>query len=404
MKDNSLKFYLFEEHINTLKEIYPDYNHNFSKQFENYLKFSKFLKMVDKFLKSYFKLLKIFKFKEGRNFILFYDQLFKYSSILHETSKNNNIALFGTWFNPFFYSLRHNIPYYPIHEFHTDLYDAFYQDDNEKIKKSVLNLKNTFKSLNPDMIVLNHDHYPETRAVVMVAKELGIPTIEIQHGIYQKNTSLITGKYVDYVFVWGNYFRELYKSKGFQNKFKVLGYPYDLLHSKTSCKNMIVYYYGQPYEKYYYAFLDNKINTILFLNDICIYLGFKFIYRPHPSEDSHFLKSKMQDVNINAEETLEDSLSNGTIFISFNSTALIEAAIRSKICVQLNNFDIETDNFEELGICKTVNSLYEIKKFLEKIKNSDEITDFYQPMEQNYIEIPSPNPGKKFLEIIGKII
>lgn len=404
MKDDDLKFYLFEEHIKTLKNIYPGYNYKLSKNTENFLRLSVLIKLLSKFLRFYFNILKLFKFKKKRKLILFHDQLVKYTSILNETDKKENIIIFGNWLSPFIYSLKNNIPYYPLHDVFIDLYNSYQSEDFKLMKKSIINLKRKLKILDPDLIVLNHDHYPETRAIILVANELNIPTVEIQHGIYQKSIPIITGNYVDYVFVWGDYFRKLYGLHDGNKQVQVLGYPYTLKNDRPSHKIGKVYYYGQPYENYYSEVMKVKIETVNFLKDLCDLLGLQFIYRPHQGENLSLLKSKLPSVMFKSSETLTDSIKNGDIFISFNSTALIEAAIHSKVSIQLKNLNIETDNFEELGICKTLNNLEEIDEFLKIITTVDDLKIFYKPIDPNYIEIPDPNPGVKFYEMINDLL
>ncbi len=48
------------------------------------------------------------------------------------------------------------------------------------------------------------------------------------------------------------------------------------------------------------------------------------------------------------------------------STALIEAALKSKICVQLKVFNIPTDDFEKSDICRSFTSLSEFDQFFKR--------------------------------------
>ena len=90
--------------------------------------------------------------------------------------------------------------------------------------------------------------------------------------------------------------------------------------------------------------------------------------------------------------------------MSFNSTALIEAALKSKICVQLKVFNIPTDDFEKLDICRSFTSLSEFDQFLKDLDSADDLERFYSQVSSDYIEIPSINPGNKFIELIKDII
>jgi len=104
-------------------------------------------------------------------------------------------------------------------------------------------------------------------------------------------------------------------------------------------------------------------------------------------------------------ETLEESSRRGDIFISFNSTALVEAALRGKLCVQLKNYPVLTDDFEKLGICpRSSDTLEDLESYLREIARAQDLEQFYKPVSSDYIEIPKPNLGEKFLELIQEII
>ena len=129
------------------------------------------------------------------------------------------------------------------------------------------------------------------------------------------------------------------------------------------------------------------------------------MYRTHLNEDLDLLKSNFPEVKFcPKDEKLGDTIKNNDIFISFNSTALTEAALNSKICVQLINYSIPTDDFEKLGICRSFTTLSELKEFLKELKTLDDVKRLYSPIDSGYIEIPSPNPGEKFVDLIKEIL
>jgi hypothetical protein len=133
-------------------------------------------------------------------------------------------------------------------------------------------------------------------------------------------------------------------------------------------------------------------------------LGLKFVYRPHPGDDRNLLKSKRPEVKfVSGSEKLEYSFREGDIFISFNSTSLIEAAMRSKICLQLMNYPLQSDNFENLGIVtKSFENIKDLEQYLVIISRSKKLGDFQTKFNNTYIDI-SHNPGNRFLEILGDL-
>lgn len=289
--------------------------------------------------------------------------------------------------------------------------------DNKKLSSLINQLNNNMEKIkrvllkySPDAIVLRTDSFPIDRAVILVAKELGIPTINLQDGIYQSQLPLIHGRAADYVFVWGEYFKHLYSKQKIRpsKTMKILGYPYKLksLPQRHKKQKLTVYYLGQAYEVCNKDFLEIKVNTVNTLNNICKNYGFEFIYRPHPGDPRELLQRKLPNVKFAPKnETLDDSFQKGDIFISFNSTALVEAALHGRLCIQLKDYPVPTDDFEKLGICpKSFDTVEDLESYLKEIAKVKDLEQFYKPVNPEYIEIPKPNPGAKFLELIRDII
>lgn len=330
-----------------------------------------------------------------------YDHLFKY--ITHDLIISKLQPSFSFYLKLFFTS---NLYYNPVYACLNDLFSGIVNNNENLLQQGMDQLKTSFDNMNPDLIVLNDDVFPSHRAIVLVAQELGIPTVEIQHGIYMSD--LPTGREADYVFVWGEYFKDLYVNNKIKksNQVKVLGYPYIIQNCDNNYREKKrVTYLGQSFELYDESLLSSKLETIIKLQEICNKLNFDFVYRPHPVDDLNLLKSKLKNVNFTPHgETWQKSLEKGDIFISFNSTALVEASLHSKLSIQLKSYDMSTDDFEKLGACsKSVETFEELEIYLEKIRN-DEVSSWRTSVKDSYIEIPSPNPETRFLELIQDII
>ncbi len=401
-----LRWYLFEETIqmysgngrtNYEKHRYKDLNRFLSDYY--------IIRSVGMASKTIYRISRIFNKKE--NDILVHDLLCRYPSIIRQLELNYNPILFGINIKPFYKSLGRKINYYPLYDVYKDLYKGVLNYDDDLLMDSFHKLESVVKKINPKLIILNHDFTTDVKLMVLVASELGVPTVEIQHGIYSGKDRILSGNNVDYVFVWGKHFQDLYlNSKNHEKRqIQILGYPYSVGLDKCDDYNKRVVYLGQPLELYGDLYLERKKKIIGELKSICDDLGFKFVYRKHLSEDLHWLKANLADVNFTLEgETLVETIKNNDIFISFNSTALIESALNSKMSLQLINYDIPTDDFEKLGICRSFTSLTDLKEFLKKFKTSDDVKRYYSPVDSNYIEIPSASPGERFIELIKEIL
>jgi hypothetical protein len=139
--------------------------------------------------------------------------------------------------------------------------------------------------------------YSKTRyAINTVAKSMGIPTIELQHGVMGSNNisynylyRLPVNVFPDYVFLYGKHWRDLTRLPLSSENIKVVGWPF--LEDKTQMKAI------NPKKG------DKK--TILFisqgtigkeLSKVAIELGqligdsYRIIYKLHPGEHGHWKK------------------------------------------------------------------------------------------------------------------
>lgn len=265
------------------------------------------------------------------------------------------------------------------------------------------------KRINPDYIVLWGDALPIERAIVLAAKILGITTLEIQHGIYKSSANFETGRVADYLLVWGEFYKDLYVEKVVRNpdEVLVLGYPFLIEKDKEIKKKNSQYavcYFGEDYETYNNDLLGIEVKAVKKIAEICSKAGLLFIYRPHPKQKVDILQKRMPEiVFVPQKEKMKYTFKRAQVYISFSSTALIEATMQGKITLQLTDFPIRLDNFENLGICsKSFKTIDELRYYLVKIANSRDLSAPKSQFNNHYIETRY-QPGKRFLEIIEEI-
>ncbi len=333
----------------------------------------------------------------------------KHAAIIRQSSKDNQVFLLQNGIRVTALMTDPHIYNCQSHDIYYDLYTGIVGHDDRRLEQAVEGMRQLIGKYRPDVIVLNDDALPENRLVVLVARELGIPTVEIQHGIYQSNCIWPTGLHVDYVFVWGQYFADNYVRRGIRtaDKIKVLGYPFELPPSGTGAKKerLLLVYFGGDFEKYVPGQLQTKLDTVRGLKAICESAGLAFAYRPHPGDDRENLSSLMPEVTFtSAGETLQESIDRGDIFVSFNSTALLEAALQEKLIVQLLSYKLPTDDFQLLGICpRAFTTLEEMEPYLKEIAKSGDTSRFRAPVKNSYIDMPKSGPGVRFLELVNEI-
>ncbi len=400
----NLRWFLFEENIDLhVNNGLINYEGRVLSHMEKFISYYPFLRLFGIKSQLFYSLSQLFS-KEKSN-ILVHDYLWKYPSIVKQLKLNYNTIFFGLNIKPFIFSCHKNV-HYPLYNVYNSMYNGIIKPKPDLLEDSYLNLKKVLKRINPKFILLDFDHFPETRLMTLVAKDLEIPTIEIQHGIYSKG-KLFSGYYVDYVFVWGEYFKNLYLESKIKEdqKICILGYPYDIHVQENMKYDKKIVFLGQPFELYGDSFLEQKIDVVKNLDGLCRGNGFEFVYKPHRMEDLDLLKRELPHVEFYSKtEKIKDTIKKNDIFISFNSTALIEAALNSRICLQLNIFNLNTDDFEKIGICRSFTNLSEFDDFLKDVSSADDLKRFYYPVNSNFIEIPLPNPGEKLVDIIKHIL
>ena len=126
----------------------------------------------------------------------------------------------------------------------------------------------------------------------------------------------------------------------------------------------------------------------------------------HPHSPQVLLDKVLPHIECNPlDQTMENAINDGDIFISFNSTALIEAALQGKKCFQLMNLPVESDHFEELGICKTFLDLNELNVYFTNLFKSDKnkILGKGNSINDKYIKTFKCGPGKRFANLIQEI-
>ena len=299
--------------------------------------------------------------------------------------------------------------YFPVNEEVSLIDDYFLAGDESRLRDLVSQLTLRLEKLAPRCVVLAGDFLPIDRAMVRAAKNNGIPSIIIQHGTFQSAEVFPEGKYADHILVWGQFFKEMYMTKTgkLAGAVHILGYPHPIKpeNYRDSKKRIAVYYLGQNFEKYDKSLLAIKLETLKDLNKVCQRLDMEFIYRPHPGDDIKLLRAGLPEIRFSPEnETLSEGIEKGDVFISFNSTALIGAGIRSKITLQLFNYPVTSDNYEKIGACsRTFDNIGQVENYLETISKNPQSIDKEKRGVSRYYAESGLYPEQRFLKILKDI-
>ena len=382
---------------------------NFSKASLVYKKYGIILKFIDRTYNMMLSLISFGLSKKKEKILFFMGS--KYSSLILGAKQKYDVEMIVGGKKDRIFAMRHLIKYDSYSDLNHLIFNYLSKKDESYLNILVNYVLKRIEKSKPKYIVLWNDCLPMVRAIIMSAKSFGVATLVFQHGIFDE-FSLESGKVADYVLVWGNYFRDIAINKNLrkiEDTF-ILGYPF-FINKKESEKNRDkrkkcynVYYLGQNFEEQNEKFIDIKIKTVKNIGEICKKLGMKFVYRSHPGDNVSALKGKLPGICFtHKKEKINDSISQGDIFISFNSTALIEAKMRSKISLQLMNYPIELDNLEHLGVCdKSFKIESELEDYLGKISKAQSLDEFKKNFNNEYIETRY-NLGNRFAQILEEI-
>lgn len=207
-----------------------------------------------------------------------------------------------------------------------------------------------FKKTDPKFLIVSNDSLFIERFLIYCAREAGIKTICIQHGIFQStsNPIIFDGKYADYMYVWSKQQKDILHRAGVPvEKLSVLGYPYEIVTSKNDVSiydNFKICILGQPWERYDVKLGEKKKQ--IFNKLVSQLAGVDIMYKPHPGEiDVDFFPDNIGIFTGN----LSDAVQEYDCFLSLTSTALMEVSLCKKIAIQIYDADFNCDRFEDIG-------------------------------------------------------
>ena len=277
-------------------------------------------------------------------------------------------------------------------------------DDAEEILETVVaDITAALASLRPRALLLENDSLFLERAFILAARRLGIRSVTIQDGIFQKSAPphVLHGHFTDTMLVWGEFFKQMYIDKNVlpEERVHVLGYPYPVEPQTHRLEGApTVCFLGQPWESIDETLRAPKAVVTHHVIEACRAANLPLVYRPHPLERRHGLPEIPDLAVTDAGEELSEALAKYDIFFSVNSTALVEAALRGKVAAQILEARFPSDDFEALGVCYSLeNSADAVQEFLREMKEKP--VPF--PLNPGYIDLTEP--GARLDELLSTL-
>lgn len=244
-----------------------------------------------------------------------------------------------------------------------------------------------FKKVSPSRIFIVCSYGVIRLAMISIAKDMGVPVIELQHGIledgfypYNICMNIPSVPYPDFFFIYGEYFRKkqnIYRD----NQIIVTGYPYLNLISRERLKNKDIFdekYKGKIKNKFPIT-VASQIVIDKELIKICSELQKRnpqlcIIYKPRIYELYH--KQYEQDgFFIETEFDIYLCIQNSSILLTVSSTCAIEALYLGVPVLSVDIDGMATEHLKpvlkESDAVKYASSLEEMEVAIKILANCD---------------------------------
>ena len=231
------------------------------------------------------------------------------------------------------------------------------------------------RRIDPGYLVVSNDSLFLERFFVVCARELGIRTICIQHGLFHEATAFETldGFFADYMFVWGPAMARIYETNGYDmRKMRVLGYHSNVPKAGAGAiRKDRICILGEALDTHNVRLaVKSKATyesacTILRESDKRI----QIYYKPHPAEKDEAYRPAGVTL---FRGNLKQSMQFFDVFVGTSSSAILEASLNGKIGIQIYDREYAADNFQDMGYAYSlpVEALSDLAGLLRSVDRS----------------------------------
>lgn len=375
---------LFED-IKLWKDISPDfYSETYPSKMERACKFYKVFtrSIVSRVIDVAYRF-------DDRDVIFVFpvERFFNLCDIIHP---KYNLLTFSNIFSRNITSKYSNAKILSNNRMQKGIYQSFKFHDMRYAKKSLDDLISVFDRNRVKLIILGNDWTFFERLCAFAGRELGIPVVTIQHGIYHKSIIDIMefGKYSNEFWCWSEYVKDNYeKTYGKKHNFiKVVGYPHFLNNDFKFINTDRVLFISSPWQYENRAICSEYEMTIEKVLDACQILGKKFVFRPHPGEDINYWEKRFSyrdDFNISTGVGFADDVNRSGVLIGDCSSGLLEANMLHRRAIQV----VWHEEIKKLAYDELYNSLIKAENSVDDIACaiSDNIGKYYEGDEISYM-------------------
>ena len=256
------------------------------------------------------------------------------------------------------------------------------------------------KLINPQIVIT----WARPRALILSCKRLGIPVLELQHGVihryhyeYSYPHAENVEAFPDQLCVFGDHWKNAVSYPIKQDKIQVLGFPFANMqkkrYSEALQKNQIIFL-SQP------TVSGKRLSRIAAQCSNEFDLEYDIIYKLHPREEEDWedMYPWLQDADLRVatslDEPLYELLARSSIQVGASSTALFEGILFDLETYILDNDYIVAVQYLLDNGAKVIDSA---PTFVSKIENTNR-------SKVNHDVLFEKTPEKTFNEIVSSVI
>lgn len=189
---------------------------------------------------------------------------------------------------------------------------------------NILRSRDVLDRVRPDVVLVEHDRRLAEAVLCAVARQRGIPTVTLVHGVQGNLTEDIqwTPLVADSVVVWGDWMADAFADAGVaRDRIGIGGYPRlsPLPPLAPPARPRVVYLSA--------SLGDAKPAVDAFLAAAKELSGWDVAVRPHPRESLAWYRQRGVRVQDSATMTMEDTLASASVVVGVSSTACLDAAL-----------------------------------------------------------------------------
>ncbi|GAA0454047.1 hypothetical protein [Alkalibacillus silvisoli] len=302
------------------------------------------------------------------------------------------------------------------HQGHPLFNSTFQSTLNAQIKKIIYRIEEShklFANVKTSCVIVPSTHYPETRTLVLVAAQFGIPTICMQHGIISGEFGYLP-KIADIDAIYGSFEKDWYQQKGVQaSGLKMIGHPrFDEVGNRKTI-SQIKFQRKLKLDRHKKTILIGvRSNSQLdewrkFIKVISQSGQFNLILRDFPNKKSHLLQKEFPFIKSTKGIHLYDAIHHADAVVTYSSTIALESMLNNRPVFILNkSFPGYTGYYDQLGdlVQSDPEKLGElvVEYFSNRVKQK-ELND----SRQQFIKVAYPNQhilsGERLSELISRI-